>query len=225
MATVAGANLLGFNGLPALAAQQQQGGLPWWTWLLIVVAVILILLILWSWLSSRNKRILPAGSAPLKSLQQPIPPVATPAAISLAPSAPDKPPLKSPQQPIPSVATPAAVAPAPSAPVKPPVEPPEQPMPPAAATPVPSAPVKPDDLTVIEGIGPKIASVLQAAEIATFTQLAGADPSRLDKILKDAALRLADPTTWREQARLAAEGKWDELQALQDTLKGGRRVE
>ena len=90
--------------------------------------------------------------------------------------------------------------------------------------PVPATPVKPDDLTIIEGIGPKIASLMQAAGIATFTQLAGADLSRLEKILQDAGLRLADPGTWSEQARLAAEGKWEELKVLTDSLKGGRRV-
>jgi len=95
----------------------------------------------------------------------------------------------------------------------------------APVVPVPAAPVKPDDLTIIEGIGPKIASLLQAAGIATFTQLAGADLSKLVKILEDAGLKhLADPATWAEQARLAAEGKWEELKVLTDNLKGGRRV-
>ena len=94
----------------------------------------------------------------------------------------------------------------------------------APVVPIPAAPVKPDDLTIIEGIGPKIASVLQTAGIATFSQLAGADLSRLEKILQDAGLRLADPATWAEQARLAAEGKWEELKVLTDSLKGGRRV-
>ena len=90
--------------------------------------------------------------------------------------------------------------------------------------PVAATPVKPDDLTIMEGIGPKIASVLQAAGISTFTQLAEADITRLEKILQDAGLRLADPATWPEQARLAAEGKWEELKALTDNLKGGRRA-
>jgi predicted flap endonuclease-1-like 5' DNA nuclease len=103
------------------------------------------------------------------------------------------------------------------------------PTPPAvkAAEPVVQAPpssVKPDDLTLIEGIGPKIASVLQAAGIITFNQLAAADTARLDKILIEAGLRLADPGTWPEQAALADAGKWDEFKALTDSLKGGRRV-
>jgi predicted flap endonuclease-1-like 5' DNA nuclease len=90
--------------------------------------------------------------------------------------------------------------------------------------PVAEAP-EPDDLKVIEGIGPKISSLLQAAGITTFAQLAATDVSRLKEIIAQAGLSaLADPTTWPEQASLAAAGKWDELKALQDTLKGGRRV-
>ena len=34
---------------------------------------------------------------------------------------------------------------------------------------------------------------------------------------------MIDPSTWPEQASLAAAGEWDALQALQDELKGGRR--
>jgi predicted flap endonuclease-1-like 5' DNA nuclease len=95
----------------------------------------------------------------------------------------------------------------------------------APVIPVPATPVKPDDLTIIEGIGPKIASLLQTAGIATFSQLAGADLSKLVKILEDAGLKhLADPATWAEQAKLAAEGKWEELKVLTDSLKGGRRA-
>ena len=83
----------------------------------------------------------------------------------------------------------------------------------------------PDDLTRMEGIGPKISSLLQTAGITTFAQLAAADVGRLKEILTEAdLLGLADPTTWPEQARLAAAGEWDALEALQDELKGGRRV-
>jgi len=94
----------------------------------------------------------------------------------------------------------------------------------AAVIAQPSAPAKPDDLAIVEGIGPKIAGLLQAAGITTFAQLAEADLDHLRKILKDAGLYMTDPATWAEQAKLAAEGRWDELGALQDILKGGRRV-
>jgi predicted flap endonuclease-1-like 5' DNA nuclease len=84
-----------------------------------------------------------------------------------------------------------------------------------------------DDLTRIEGIGPKIAGVLQAAGMTTFAQLADADVLRLEQILEGAdprLLRLARPATWPEQAALAAAGEWEALEALQNQLKGGRRA-
>jgi predicted flap endonuclease-1-like 5' DNA nuclease len=80
---------------------------------------------------------------------------------------------------------------------------------------------------VIEGIGPKIAGVLNVAGIWTFRQLAALSPDSISQILGQAdarLLRLADPTTWPEQARLAAAGNMDELQRLQDSLKGGRQA-
>jgi predicted flap endonuclease-1-like 5' DNA nuclease len=86
------------------------------------------------------------------------------------------------------------------------------------------ADLSPDDLKIIEGIGPKISGVLQAAGITTLAQLAQTDAGELKRILVEAGIRLGDPTTWPEQAGLAAEGKWDALAALQDSLKGGRRV-
>lgn len=84
-------------------------------------------------------------------------------------------------------------------------------------------PHEPDDLTKIEGIGPKIASVFNASGISTFSQLAGFDVEKLQQILDEADVRLGDPSTWAEQAKLAAEGDWDALDKLQDELQGGRR--
>jgi large subunit ribosomal protein L17 len=85
----------------------------------------------------------------------------------------------------------------------------------------------PDDLTRIEGIGPKISSVLQEAGITTFAQLADTDPASLEEILEasDPRLRrLADPATWPEQAALAAADEWEAHEALRGQLKGGRRA-
>ncbi len=84
-------------------------------------------------------------------------------------------------------------------------------------------PAKPDDLTVIEGIGPKINQLLHDAGYHTYAQLANADMSQIDTLLRNANLRLADPSTWAEQAQLAANGEWDALETLQGALKGGRR--
>ncbi len=93
--------------------------------------------------------------------------------------------------------------------------------------PSPQGLAAPDDLERIEGIGPKIAGVLQAAGITTFAQLADADLSRLQQILRDAdprLLRLANPATWSEQAALAASDQWEALGALQKELRAGRRA-
>ncbi len=89
------------------------------------------------------------------------------------------------------------------------------------------SPVPTEDLTKIEGIGPKIKLILVAADITTFAQLAKTDVARLKEILNEAGsrYRMADPSTWPEQAQLAADGKWEELQKLQDVLDGGRRPE
>ncbi len=84
------------------------------------------------------------------------------------------------------------------------------------------APMKKDDLEIIEGIGPKIAKTFYKAGITTFTQLAETSVDQLRQLLSENQLP-GDPTTWPEQAKLAAEGKLDELKKLQDELMAGRR--
>lgn len=84
--------------------------------------------------------------------------------------------------------------------------------------------MNPNDLKVIEGVGPKIEKLLKADGIGTWSDLASAEVSRLQNILSEAGdrFRLADPTSWPEQARLAADGAWEELKALQEKLDQGR---
>lgn len=81
-----------------------------------------------------------------------------------------------------------------------------------------------DDLTLIEGIGPKIAELLNNAGITTFAQLADAEDETVQQVLTEAGPRfnIHDATTWNEQAALARDGKMDELKELQDRLKGGK---
>ena len=80
-----------------------------------------------------------------------------------------------------------------------------------------------DDLRKIEGIGPKIAEIFNLAGISTFADLAATSVEKLSEILTDAGSKYAskNPGTWPEQAKLAAEGNWDELKDLQEKLKGG----
>ncbi|HMR42490.1 MAG TPA: helix-hairpin-helix domain-containing protein, partial [Saprospiraceae bacterium] len=82
-----------------------------------------------------------------------------------------------------------------------------------------------DDLTKIEGIGPKIAELLNGAGIVTFDGLAKADTKTLKGVLENAGPRfkMHDPATWMEQAKLAAAAQWEKLAKLQEELKGGKR--
>jgi predicted flap endonuclease-1-like 5' DNA nuclease len=82
-----------------------------------------------------------------------------------------------------------------------------------------------DDLTVVEGIGPKIQELLFQYGIRTYAQLADTDVTRLKEILASAGPQLAmhDPGTWPSQANLAANGQWDSLKAIQGFLKGGKK--
>ena len=78
-----------------------------------------------------------------------------------------------------------------------------------------------DDLKKVEGIGPKIASTLVEAGIATFSDLAKATPEAISEIIADVrGNHVTD--TWPAQAQLAADGKWDELKKWQDELDGGK---
>ncbi|WP_290700900.1 50S ribosomal protein L21 [Lacinutrix sp.] len=80
---------------------------------------------------------------------------------------------------------------------------------------------KADDLKKVEGIGPKIASVLAEAGISTFAELAKTEASKISEII--AGVRGNHVTdTWPAQAQMAADGKWDELKKWQDELDGGK---
>jgi predicted flap endonuclease-1-like 5' DNA nuclease len=89
---------------------------------------------------------------------------------------------------------------------------------------IPTKTAKTINLTLIEGVGPKIQELLNNAGIVNFDQLAAASPADLKKILTDAGTRfqMHDPSTWAAQAKLAAAGKMEELKVLQAELKGGK---
>ena len=81
-----------------------------------------------------------------------------------------------------------------------------------------------DDLTKLEGIGPKVAKVLKEAGITTFVELANATASDLQKSLDAAGLQMMNPEGWIDQAKLAAKGDWNGVAKLQKELKGGRKT-
>jgi len=80
-----------------------------------------------------------------------------------------------------------------------------------------------DNLTKIEGIGPKGAEALTNAGIDSYAKLAKAKAEKIKEILTEASSRMAhlDPESWPKQAKMAADGKWDELKDWQDKAKGG----
>ena len=88
----------------------------------------------------------------------------------------------------------------------------------------PEKKVEADDLTKIEGIGPKVSKTLIEAGISTFEVLSNAKVEDIQKTLTDAGLKMMDASTWPQQAKLAAQGDWDGLKKLQDSLSGGRKV-
>ncbi|WP_341225439.1 hypothetical protein [uncultured Arcticibacterium sp.] len=84
-----------------------------------------------------------------------------------------------------------------------------------------------DNLKLIEGIGPKIESFLKEDGIDTFEKLAKAIPEEIQKMLVSKGgtrYNANNPTTWPEQASVAAKGDMEALNALKLELKGGRRA-
>ena len=223
---------------PVFAASEAEGN-PWWIWILIFfVFVAFAGVVIWWWLrgeeedeldhhaeakaaadpdtpSAYAKAYLPEAEVDAPAVDVSLPDVGV-AAPSLDADLPevdiDAPSL--------DMDVPAAKAEAPDVALRAPAV--DIDVPPTKS----AAPVKPDDLKRIEGIGPKISSVLQAGGIATFAQLAKAEVGQLRHILEQAdprLLRITDPTTWPKQAELAAQGAWAALEELQDRLQGGRR--
>lgn len=194
----------GFVGL--FQVTEGTSNTPWW--LIIIITIVVLLLLFAPELRGRGRA--ESGSATAAGVAEPDTATTGEAALASATEAQIAPPAVGEAE---AEAAPAATA--------------EATAPATAAEPsatAEAAPPKPDNLTRIEGIGPKIASLLQEANIATFDQLAAAEVSRLEEILEAADLPMIDPTTWPEQASLAASGEWETLEALQDLLKGGRRA-
>jgi predicted flap endonuclease-1-like 5' DNA nuclease len=82
---------------------------------------------------------------------------------------------------------------------------------------VTAARIAKDDLKVVLGIGPKISGILNKRGITTWKELSETSPATIsDYLLQDGGekYRMHDPSTWPQQAKLAHEGKWDELNAL-----------
>lgn len=142
-------------------------------------------------------------------------------AVAVAPPAPAKKAAAPKKEAAPAARSVAAEAPAPAAPKAAPAAKAEKIELPNGKS------IKQDDLKMVEGIGPKIEGLLHDAGITTWEELANAPTEQVQAILDEAGprYRMHEPTTWAKQARLAADGNWEELVAYQDHLDGGREPE
>lgn len=86
-----------------------------------------------------------------------------------------------------------------------------------------AAPSDPDDLSLIEGIGPKVSEALNASGVTTFAQLAVLTPEEIEQKVKvEQKVRLVgSPSTWVRQAKLAAAGELTALDDLKKHIKSG----
>jgi predicted flap endonuclease-1-like 5' DNA nuclease len=123
----------------------------------------------------------------------------------------------------PPIAPPTPVAPTRAADAPPGVAPPKRVIDVAAARAAGFSLKHADDLTIIEGIGPKIDELFRTHGVTSFAQVARLSVSDMLKILEQGGphFKLANPGTWAQQALLASENRWSELKRLQDELIGG----
>lgn len=171
------------------------------------------------------------GSKPAQNVtsQTPPPPAAkvadVPAAAMASPSAPTAPAMKATPSAKPKTAAKPKAAPKPKTAAKPKAatKPKVASIDLAAAKAAGFAIKNANDLTVIEGIGPKINDLFIAAGLKTFAQVAKATVPQMRAILDKGGsrFRIANPSTWAQQAALANGNKWTELKKLQDELSAG----
>jgi hypothetical protein len=79
------------------------------------------------------------------------------------------------------------------------------------------------DIEIIEGIGPKIGDLFRENDAGTFDKVMNLSVPQMNAILEKggARFKLANPSTWAEQAKLCYENRWNELQTLQESLSAG----
>jgi predicted flap endonuclease-1-like 5' DNA nuclease len=75
-----------------------------------------------------------------------------------------------------------------------------------AAVAAPARAVGSDDLSQIDGIGPKIAGALRGAGISTFADLASREPEQIERVVRAAGVRMiGHADSWVKQAKTALE--------------------
>jgi len=81
-----------------------------------------------------------------------------------------------------------------------------------------------DDLTLVEGIGPKIKELFHNHNVKTWAGLADCSVDKCQEVLNSGGKRfeIHKPNTWPEQAKMAASGQFKKLKDWQDSLDGGK---
>jgi predicted flap endonuclease-1-like 5' DNA nuclease len=84
--------------------------------------------------------------------------------------------------------------------------------------------IKENDLTLVEGIGPKIQELFHNHDVKTWKALGECSVDKCQTVLKSGGDRykIHKPGTWPKQAKMAAEGRWADLLKWQDELDGGK---
>lgn len=84
--------------------------------------------------------------------------------------------------------------------------------------------IKENDLTIVEGIGPKIQELFHNHDIKTWKTLSECTVDKCLTVLSSGGNRfkIYNPGTWPEQAKMGYEGNWKQLLKWQDELVGGK---
>lgn len=94
----------------------------------------------------------------------------------------------------------------------------------AAAKAVFGKKIKENDLTVVEGIGPKIQGLFHNHDVTTWKALSECSVEKCQEVLNSGGDRykMHKPGTWPKQSKMAYQGKWEALLKWQDELDGGK---
>lgn len=84
--------------------------------------------------------------------------------------------------------------------------------------------IKENDLTVVEGIGPKIQELFHNHNVNTWRGLSECSVDKCQSVLDSGGdrFKIHNPGSWPAQAKMAAEGRWADLLKWQDELDGGK---
>jgi len=84
--------------------------------------------------------------------------------------------------------------------------------------------IKENDLTVVEGIGPKIQGLFHNHNVTTWKALSECSVDKCQSVLDSGGERykIHKPGTWPDQAKMAYQGRWEELLRWQNELDGGK---